>query len=665
MLSPILMSTYLLLSAAAADPAPAASQRISRTDFNRFAQELWLPLYWREDVNENSVPDPEETSYLWGMRPGAPWSDFMQNGAWTPAFKTALTDISKLASSGQNEAAAANTDPETAEQRRRNLVREELSRGRPTLVEWDFKTASRQDRAVVRHIIKAAQIIEEIHQRQNGVFGLDHEIPKDDLASHTLFYRNQGPYCLQPGTEQNPDCHALPTKPERQVGIYPASLQEKPKFCEKLSKHKNANELTKPFSVIREGKAGLSAVPYHVAYAKGMKEVAKELKSAAAAISATDEKAFRSYLLAAAQAFSDNRWEPADEAWSRMNATNSKWYLRIGPDETYWEPCSLKAGFHVSFARINQASLQWQRILDPIKNDMEKEMAALSGSTYRARTVNFHLPDFIDIILNAGDSRSHAGATIGQSLPNWGPVANEGRGRTVAMSNLYTDADSQKSLHTQASSLFCPNEMKSFDTSATLMNNSTVLHEAAHNLGPAHEYRVDGKTDDQIFGGPLASMLEELKSQTAALYFTDWLVRQKRLDEKTSSQTHLRDIAWAFGHVAQGMYTAEGKRKAYSQLAAIQLGALMKSRAISWHPKKRAANGTDVGCFAVHPEKRVSAVRKLMKKVIRIKATGDKKAALDLTRAYVDDTHAQRLHDVIAERWLRAPKSTFVYSVSW
>ena len=54
-----------------------------------------------------------------------------------------------------------------------------------------------------------------------------------------------------------------------------------------------------------------------------------------------------------------------------------------------------------------------------------------------------------------------------------------------------------------------------------------------------------------------------------------------------------------------------------------------------------------------------------MKKVIRIKATGDKKAALDLTRAYVDDDEAQRLHDVIAERWLRAPKSTFVYSVSW
>ena len=38
--------------------------------------------------------------------------------------------------------------------------------------------------------------------------------------------------------------------------------------------------------------------------------------------------------------------------------------------------------------------------------------------------------------------RTPLGATIGQSLPNWGPVANEGRGRTVAMVNFYSDPDS-------------------------------------------------------------------------------------------------------------------------------------------------------------------------------------------------------------------------------
>ncbi len=109
-----------------------------------------------------------------------------------------------------------------------------------------------------------------------------------------------------------------------------------------------------------------------------------------------------------------------------MNVDNSKWYLRIGPDEVYFEPCSWKAGFHVSFARINPDSLNWQNKLEPVKGDMEKALAALAGPPYKARDVKFKLPDFIDIVLNAGDSRPPLGATIGQSLPNWGQVANEG-----------------------------------------------------------------------------------------------------------------------------------------------------------------------------------------------------------------------------------------------
>ena len=47
---------------------------------------------------------------------------------------------------------------------------------------------------------------------------------------------------------------------------------------------------------------------------------------------------------------------PADEAWAKMTVDNSKWYVRVAPDETYWEPCAQKAGFHLTFARINQGS---------------------------------------------------------------------------------------------------------------------------------------------------------------------------------------------------------------------------------------------------------------------------------------------------------------------
>src|SRR5678815_632600 len=162
-------------------------------------------------------------------------------------------------------------------------------------------------------------------------------------------------------------------------------------------------------------------------------------------------------------------------------------------------------------------------LLDPVKGEMEKALAQLAGPPYVARNVQFKLPDFIDIVLNAGDSRSAHGATIGQSLPNWGPVAERG-GRTVAMTNLYTDADSQAQSASQQSSIFCSATNAKATTGGKESLISSLLHEAAHNLGPSHEYKVNGKVHDVAFGGPLASTLEELKAQTSSMFLTQWLM---------------------------------------------------------------------------------------------------------------------------------------------
>ena len=117
------------------------------------------------------------------------------------------------------------------------------------------------------------------------------------------------------------------------------------------------------------------------------------------------EAALKEYLVAAAQSFVDNDWAPSDEAWSKINAQNTKWYVRVGPDEIYWEPCDHKAGYHLTFARMNNASLEWQEKLLPVQQDMEKAIASAIGPAYAARNVTFNLPDFIDIIVNAGDDR--------------------------------------------------------------------------------------------------------------------------------------------------------------------------------------------------------------------------------------------------------------------
>jgi hypothetical protein len=499
-----------------------------------------------------------------------------------------------------------------------------------------------------------------------GTFGLDAEIPAGDAASRMLFYRNQGPFCAAPKTEGDPDCKAIPRALGRTSGMYPASLLKKPKFCEELEARPDQKTLLAPFTVVAEEGGDLKAIPFSVAYKDDMGAVSRELAAAADAIQSSGEAPLKAYLTAASKAFLDNDWNPADEAWAKMGVQNSKWYLRIAPDEVYGDPCNRKGGFHMSFARINQASLEWQNKLDPVKSEMEGELAKMAGAPYKARSVTFHLPDFIDIVLNAGDSRDPLGATAGQSLPNWGPVANEGRGRTVAMVNLYTDPDSQAAMKAQVESLVCKASLDPESLNRDLTTMSTVLHEAAHNLGPAHEYKVGGKTDSEAFGGPLASTFEELKAQTSALFLSQWLAGKGIIDKKRATLANISDIYWAFGQISQGLYDGDGKPKTYPQLASIQVGSLLDAGALAWSADGAAANGTDKGCFEIHAEKLPAAIEALEKKVLVIKATGDKKAAGALRQAFVDkDGEWKRLRGVIEERWRRAPRASFVYSIEY
>jgi hypothetical protein len=650
--SMVLISTMTI--AGCSKPAPPKYDAVERLQFNRRAAELYLPIFWREDTNKNNAIDADELAVLIGFgnkdeNDRSHWID--SSNQFTPAFVAAYQSI------------AAKTGETTSE--RLKLVQQELAQGRATLVETDMSQATPGESAMLKHLVNVAKHIENIYQQQKGTYGLDAAIPATDLSSRMVFYRNQSPFCEAPDTNGKPECNALDKPPVQHSGLYPEAIQTDKGFCDALTKQPNANELMDHFSVVANDKPGtFKAVPYNIAYKQEMESIAAELEAAAAALDDT-EAAFKNYLTVTAQSFRSNDWEPSNRAWVAMNATNSKWYSRIAPDEVYYDPCAWKAGFALQLARINTASLAWQQKLEPMKNDMENSLASMAGAPYKARDVKFKVPDFIDVVLNAGDQRPSSGATIGQSLPNWGPVAESG-GRTVAMANLFTDADSFTSYKTAMSSLFCKatNEYAVRDNEDQLV--TSMLHEIAHNLGPAHEYRVNGKTDVQAFGGPLSSTLEELKAQTSSMYLTTWLSNKQMFTEKRLREIQTSDVAWMFGHISRGMYTAEGKTLNYSQLSAIQLGSFIKQGAIEWKADESAANGTDTGCIEINYGKLNDAINSLEKTVLQIKSRADKATAETLKAEFVDGTNDfTKVKATITERWRRNPRATLVYSIRY
>lgn len=649
-LLPLLVITACAKTAPPASPAPTTPRHdaLSRETFNRLAVLHNLPLYWTVDADGDATVDPDEVDALLFYPTTGAW---VERGVFTPAFEAAYARM-----------VADHERPPTLDDRQ-TLVAQDLDGGRATLVRSDLRGLSPDEKSFVQHLLTAAAKIDTLYDLTTGAAALADQVPATDVPSQSLFRRNRGPRCAVPGTESNPACSAIPGAPVPLVDVYPAALQAKEGFCAELEARPDAATLLAPFAVVRADAAGaLSAVPYHVAYAAYVGPIAAELQAAAAAIGRVPgEAALVAYLNAAADGFLSDAWQPADEAWSRMNPQNSKWYVRVGPDETYWEPCAQKAGFHLTLARINLTSLEWQDKLTPLQQSMEHTIAAVAGPPYTERTVTFHLPDFIDIVVNAGDDRDPISGTVGQSLPNWGPVADEGRGRTVAMSNLFVDPDSLAAVRAQASSILAAEAMSVYTDDDLPGLLSTILHEATHNLGPSADYRVGGKNDAQVFGGQLAAMLEELKAQTGGLFLVEHLRKQGQLSDPLARQVYLDSVVWALGHVAKGMYTPDGKRKAYSQLAAVQLGILMDEGALSWNPDEKAANGTDQGAFVVHEDKLVLAIDAMMKQVAGIKARGNRAAAEALCRRYVDGPLLPQA--TIAERYLRTPKASLVYAV--
>jgi hypothetical protein len=643
----------LVLAPVSAPPKPpeASPGAISRADFNRWAVRLNLPVYWIADGDGDQQIDPGEVAALLFYPSEGSWTE---GGKLTPAFDAAYRAIA---------AASQAPPPSGPDAARQLLVGQDLDQGRPTLVRSDLAALSADQKAFVRRMMTVAKLVDDLYEKQRGSSALEARLPPDP-ASRSLFRRNRGPRCVAPATEKDPACSAIPGAPKPVFDIYPAELQADEGFCAALEKRPDAKALLEDhFAVVRGGGAALRAVPYTEAYKAEMGAIARELLAAAELVGKdAAEAALAAYLRAAAASFQTNDWVPADEAWAKMNAGNSKWFVRVAPDETYWEPCARKAGIHLTFARINQASREWQRKLAPVRQDMEQQIAQRAGAPYAARKVAFQLPDFIDIVINAGDDRMPLGATGGQSLPNWGPVVSSGRGRTIVMSNLYQDPDSRAARRAQAESVLDAASMRAYAGTPDPGLLATILHEATHNLGPAHEYKVAGKTAEVAFGGPLAAVMEELKAQTGALFLLEGLRAKKVVSDELAAQTHADAIVWALGQLSQGMYTGSREPKTYGQVAAIQLGYLLDQGALTWDARGTAANGKDAGALVIHHEKLAPAADKLMKLVGGIKARGDRAGARELIAKYVDGAVVP--HAAISERFLRTPKPSLVYSVS-
>ena len=188
-----------------------------------------------------------------------------------------------------------------------------------------------------------------------------------DPASQSLFRRNRGPKCVAPATEKDPQCSAIPGAPKPIVdSIPPSSRRRRHSSAQALEKRKDAKRCSRRSPSVREQRAASSRpcrtpTPTRTQ----MTAIATELNAAADAIKDAEGAAARRVPARGGAELHDERLG----ARRRGVGEDERRTTRSGtcasrPTRSTGSRARTKAGFHVTFARINQGSLEWQEKLD-------------------------------------------------------------------------------------------------------------------------------------------------------------------------------------------------------------------------------------------------------------------------------------------------------------
>ena len=357
---------------------------LPRLRFNQLAMRLNLPLFWAADADEDGAVDPDEVRallfYPTDGRVG-------RRRRFTPEFGRAYRRIMAAADAPapDDERAAAGASRSSTRSRRR-WSRTICARcPRPTARSPPHAARRRADRRALR---AAGRDGRARAARRRGGLGEPEPLPPQlGPALPRLRHR------AEPGVLRHRGRAAAAGRrlPGRDAGAEAASARRSrsartPRRCSRPS----------PSCARHEGE--LAAVPYTEAYREQMQPIAAELarrrrrddrsRGGAAASPTSAPPRRRS---------EDNDWEPADEAWAAHERAQQP-LVRAGRRRTRstGSPCSHKAGFHLTFALIDQGSLELAGPAHPAAAATWSSRSPTWSSGYEARDVSFHLPDFIE-----------------------------------------------------------------------------------------------------------------------------------------------------------------------------------------------------------------------------------------------------------------------------
>ncbi|MBI2974603.1 MAG: hypothetical protein HYY43_03335 [Deltaproteobacteria bacterium] len=586
----------------AAEPVKAVSSEKYQKIFNEAAEAMYGFQWVKDEQNLGKVDAelgelyvPQALRAKFGMAP--------DNIIATPELTAAIANVNQA-----------------IEDQRVKAVKKTLSAQNEVHFWFDLARLSESYQKAARYLVEASYWMHELYKLQ-----LDADIAataskiyaKGDVNSIRLFERNAGAFCGRYGDAEK--CSVLQDFTEPKIGaiMWPDDMDEKA-FEEIKSKTADPNKdpLLSPFTVVKKSNDGtLTAIPYakFEPFRNYLEKIAA-LMEQAAGVDGIDPS-FANQLKLQAEAFRSDDPRPyfnSDDAWGKAAGELD---LTIGPYETYEDPYGTKAFFEFGLGVEDKEATDVIKKFLPLLPHIEQMFSlAVGPEVYQAKNIT-NIPPLrvVRIIAASGEMRKAGGPAIAFSLPNIGPMADEGMTKRVIMSNHHEAK--YKILSALAEIAIVPEQLGDIDAQSFVFDST--FHEIMHGIGPKREAKV-GDSNVFLSLGEYYDALEEAKANVGGVWAAKFLV-----DNGVITAEQLKKIYTTY--VAGLLRIMRfGAKEAHARGAAFEFSYLYSHGGIEERGDK----------FAVNYEKLPDALNSIVAEIGHAQAKGDKAAAKALLEDY-------------------------------
>jgi hypothetical protein len=356
--------------------------------------------------------------------------------------------------------------------------------------------------------------------------------------------------------------------------------------------------------VRRDSSGGLTAVPYHEAFAAASRRAAGHLREAAAL---ADDEGLKRYLELRARALETDDYQPSDLAWMDMKTNGVD--IVIGPIETYDDGLFGYKAAHEGFVLVKDR--EWSERL----GRYARLLPGLQRNLPVATAYKREKPG-TDADLNAYDAvyytgQANAGSkTIAINLPNDEQVQLQKGTRRLQIKNAMR-AKFDRILVPIADELIAEEQRPHIQFDAFFAN--VMFHEVAHGLGVKNTIAGGATVRDAL--KEQAGALEEGKADILGLFMITQLQEQGELGDVNIDDNYVTFLAGIIRSIRFGAANAHGRANAAELSFLEERGAFTRDSAS--------------GRYRVDFQKMRAAVDSMAGVILRYQGDGDYQGVRD------------------------------------